>query len=212
MQEVRLHWNRESIARSDFAKLLEFCKLFEVVAHLDVQPEGVRQLARVEYQNGGSASDFDNFDFITVEQTIGSEKDGMETIVVMNSHPIVTTAIPFVDIAVIPPYSVSDDGMVLTLRGVPKGISGFLAATRLVLPPDKVSVISQEAPKHEALELLGERQLEILKLAVHHGYYEDPRGVSISSLAEKLGIARSTLGEHLQSAEAALVKWVIEED
>jgi predicted DNA binding protein len=102
--------------------------------------------------------------------------------------------------------------MVLTLRGVPKGISGFLAATRLVLPPDKVSVISQEEPKHEALALLGERQLEILNLAVHHGYYQDPRGISVSALAEKLEIARSTLGEHLQSAEAALVKWVIEED
>ncbi len=133
MQEVRLHWNRESIARSDFAKLLEFCKLFEVVAHLDVQPEGVRQLAKVEYQNGGRASDFDNFDFITVEQTIGSEKDGMETIVVMNSQPIVTTAIPFDDIAVIPPYSIKHSPTYPRLGGTRLRISLLAVFTALVL-------------------------------------------------------------------------------
>lgn len=212
MQEVKLHWNRESIASSDFGELLEFCSLFEVVAHLDVQPEGVRQLARVEYRNGGGPSDFEGLGFITVEENIKSKMEGPDTIVVMNSHPIVTTAVPFTDIAVMPPYSIGDEGMTITLRGVPKGISGFLAATRLVLPPDKVSVISHEEPKHEARSLLGERQLEILQLAIHHGYYQDPRKISVSALAEKMGIARSTLGEHLDSAEAALVKWAIEED
>jgi predicted DNA-binding protein (UPF0251 family) len=191
---------------------LEFCSLFEVAAHLDVQPEGVRQLARVEFQDGCDTSDFDGLGFITVEEHIKSKEGSPETIVVMNSHPIVTSAVPFADIAVMPPYSIGEEGMTITLRGVPKGISGFLAATRIILPPDKVSVISPEEPKHEARALLGERQMEILKLAIHHGYYQDPRAISMSDLSKKLGIARSTLGEHLDSAEAALVKWVLEED
>ena len=46
VQEVKLFWNEVSVANSEFSELLEYCESFEVVAHLDVQPEGVRQLAR----------------------------------------------------------------------------------------------------------------------------------------------------------------------
>lgn len=49
------------------------------------------------------------------------------------------------------------------------------------------------------------RQLEALLLAVREGYYETPRRVEAEELAERLGIGRSTLQEHLRKAERALL-------
>lgn len=51
---------------------------------------------------------------------------------------------------------------------------------------------------------LSDRQREVIDLARQMGYYTWPRSASASDLAEELGIAESTLLEHLRKAEAKL--------
>lgn len=208
MQEVKIRWSSETVENSEFAELLKICSTFEVVAHLDVQPEGVRQLARCVMRDGVELEAIDEVSFLSFETALPNRGDGPSPIVVMNRHPLVVSAISFADIAVYPPYSISDQGVEITLRGVPTGISQFLAQVNIFLPPDKVSVTSQGGPKNEALDLLGERQLEVIQQAVLLGYYDEPRKISMRELATQLGIARSTLGEHLHGAESALMRWV----
>ena len=58
---------------------------------------------------------------------------------------------------------------------------------------------------------MGERQLEVVQAAVQWGYYDDPRGVSLRQMAERLDMARSTIGEHLHNAEATLMRWMVEQ-
>ena len=41
--------------------------------------------------------------------------------------------------------------------------------------------------------LLGEKQWEVVQAAVQWGYYNDPKGVSMRQMAERLNMARSTL-------------------
>jgi predicted DNA binding protein len=52
---------------------------------------------------------------------------------------------------------------------------------------------------------LSERQREVLELARQEGYYTWPRETSASELAEKLGVSKTTLLEHLRKAEAKLL-------
>lgn len=52
---------------------------------------------------------------------------------------------------------------------------------------------------------LSERQREVFKLAQREGYYEWPREISAIELAEELGLAKTTLLEHLRKAEAKLL-------
>jgi hypothetical protein len=210
VQEVKLFWNEASIANSDFAELLKFCQSFEVVAHLDVRPDGVRQLARCQMHEGMTVEQLNDVSFLTFEGLLPNRDDGPDPIVVMNRHPLVSAAVIFDDIAVYPPYSISANGISVTVRGVPSGISDFLALTNDLLPPDKVSVTTHDEPKDEARNLLGERQLEVIQKAVAHGYYDEPRKISMRDLSIELNIARSTLGEHLHKAEATLIKWVSE--
>ncbi|MFC7232881.1 helix-turn-helix domain-containing protein [Saliphagus sp. GCM10025308] len=55
-------------------------------------------------------------------------------------------------------------------------------------------------------------QLEALRAAVEAGYYETPRAVELSELAEDLEIPRSTLSYRLRRAEAALAQSVVSSD
>ena len=60
-------------------------------------------------------------------------------------------------------------------------------------------------------ELLSERQREVLLAAVEGGYYDTPRGCSLTELAEKLGVAKSTCSETLHRVEEVIVKRFVRE-
>ena len=55
-------------------------------------------------------------------------------------------------------------------------------------------------------KILSDRQQELLIAAVESGYYESPRQISLTALAEELGIAKSTCSEILHRAEATVIK------
>lgn len=58
---------------------------------------------------------------------------------------------------------------------------------------------------HTSGDRLSERQREVFKLAQREGYYAWPREVSAIELADELGLAKTTLLEHLRKAEAKLL-------
>lgn len=55
-------------------------------------------------------------------------------------------------------------------------------------------------------ERLSPNQLEALQLAIDEGYYELPRATDTDTLAETMGISRSTYTEHLRKAEKAIME------
>lgn len=55
------------------------------------------------------------------------------------------------------------------------------------------------------LRSLSDRQREVFELARGRGYYEWPREVSATDLADDLGVSKSTVLEHLRKAEATLL-------
>jgi len=50
------------------------------------------------------------------------------------------------------------------------------------------------------------RQLELLRLAYDEGYFDQPARITADRLAEKVGLSRSTLAEHLRKAEYRLLR------
>jgi predicted DNA binding protein len=61
-------------------------------------------------------------------------------------------------------------------------------------------------PIDRLFDELTDRQLAALQVALENGYYEEPRGCSVSDLAEQTTVARATFEEHLRKAENKLVK------
>lgn len=55
-------------------------------------------------------------------------------------------------------------------------------------------------------QLLTDRQRELVESAVELGYYDTPRGCSLTQLADEVGIAKSTCSSTLHRAEERIVK------
>ncbi|MGM0371000.1 MAG: helix-turn-helix domain-containing protein [Halobacteriota archaeon] len=56
---------------------------------------------------------------------------------------------------------------------------------------------------------LSETQRDTLELAVTEGYYDDPRGISLAELAEKLGVSKSGVSRRLSRIEATILTNII---
>lgn len=55
-------------------------------------------------------------------------------------------------------------------------------------------------------DLLTDRQRQLLDAAIEHGYYDSPRTCTLSELAERVGVAKSTASETLHRAEGTIIK------
>ena len=144
MREVHLGWNSDTIERSEFKFVVEICDYFEVIAHLEITPKGVRQLVRVKFQADKNPNDLENIPFLEVEGPLTPHPlpdDGEEGIMVIwNRHPISIAAIGFEGLHIIPPYTIDQQGLNVTIRGLAEKISGFLKTVRILFPPDSVKV------------------------------------------------------------------------
>ncbi|MHB9288189.1 helix-turn-helix domain-containing protein [Halobacteriales archaeon Cl-PHB] len=67
----------------------------------------------------------------------------------------------------------------------------------------RVDYIQQRLPDEQ---LLTERQRRIVREAIEAGYYDTPRCCSLTELAERLDIAKSTASETLHRAEEKVIK------
>ena len=213
MREVRITWSAENLAESEFAAITKVCSSMEVMGHLDVSPEGVRELVKVKFLEGKDADDLADIDFLTVEGPLPPStyppKGGEGYIVLTNSHELSTGAIMMADITVLPPYRLGKEGMVINVRGVPSGVSTFVKLARKIMPPDKIAVITDEGIGDGLGNVLTDKQKQALKAAVSTGWFDIPRSVSLRELSELSGIAKSTLGEHLEKATSMTMKWLV---
>ncbi len=209
MREIHLKWTAETVANSEYAPIAKIAHSLEVLGHLDIGEKGIRQLILPTFCEGKGVQDLNDVPFLTVESELGGGQSGY--LVVWNSHPLSIAAIHFSDIHIMPPYTYGGDGITLTVRGVPAGVSNFLKICRQLLPPDVVKVVEMGDNKSMIESILTPRQIECVKVAASSGYYDHPKQIKLRELSELMKIPRSTLQEHLNRAELAMMKWSSEQ-
>ena len=209
MREIHLKWTAETVANSEYAPIAKIAHSLEVLGHLDIGEKGIRQLILPTFCEGKGVQDLNDVPFLTVESELGGGQSGY--LVVWNSHPLSIAAIHFSDIHIMPPYTYGGDGITLTVRGVPAGVSNFLKICRQLLPPDVVKVVEMGDNKSMIESILTPRQIECVKVAASSGYYDHPKQIKLRELTELMKIPRSTLQEHLNRAELAMMKWSSEQ-
>ena len=209
MREIHLKWTAETVANSEYAPIAKIAHSLEVLGHLDIGEKGIRQLILPHFCEGKGVEDLNDVPFLTVESELGGSGSGH--LVVWNSHPLSIAAIHFSDIHIMPPYTYGGDGITLTVRGVPAGVSNFLKICRQLLPPDVVKVVEMGDNKSMIESILTPRQIECVKIAASSGYYDHPKQIKLRELSELMKIPRSTLQEHLNRAELAMMKWSSEQ-
>ncbi|TYL37791.1 bacterio-opsin activator [Natronococcus pandeyae] len=68
---------------------------------------------------------------------------------------------------------------------------------------------SESTLVHVDRDILTNRQVEVLQMALEMGYFERPRGATAGEVAEALDINRATFAEHLASAQRKLLPTIV---
>ena len=110
---------------------------------------------------------------------------------------------PLIEAEVVPqtPFSVSDGWVeweFSTDRQHVKELVGLLKNSGL---PHKIHSLTKEVTER----LLTPRQREVLDLAIESGFYDSPRKITLTSLADISGVSKSTLCEMVQLIENHIV-------
>jgi DNA-binding CsgD family transcriptional regulator len=199
MRKVLLRWKVSSLGSiEEIGKLLEIAKRIEVIGHLSLGSEGVTQGRALE-----EISDLNSFKFIEKHE----EDDNGILASILCTHPFAKTAIELSNIYVYPPYGIdSERGMEIRMYGLSDSIRRFVGLVKAVMPPDSISVQTFKANGDSDYGFLTEKQKEVLALAVRRGYYDEGSVVTLKQLADEMGIARSTIGEHLKRVESEIMK------
>lgn len=213
MRKVVLRWKIASLrGAKELSRFLEVAERVEVLGHLAISSEGVTQLAEIKMREGHSVEEISEFGSFEVLEQHEEDDDGV-LVSLLCTHPLAISAIEMSNIHVQPPYGIdAERGMELRLSGHSKSIRRFLALLGMIMPPDKVSVQSLRGGEGNGWSVsLTKRQREVLTHAVRRGYYELNSNVTLRELAEELGMARSTLGEHLQRVEQEIMGLVVDD-
>lgn len=69
----------------------------------------------------------------------------------------------------------------------------------------------RDRPADPADALLTDRQREVLLAAVNQGYYDTPRGSTLTDVSTSMGITKATGSDILHRAEGKILKWFVDE-
>ena len=114
-------------------------------------------------------------------------------------------AFAYASILVVPPVTYTDGGdAVFDVVGDPDDLRGLLSEL-----PDGVNATVERVGEYDRRRSperpLTDRQREVLDTAVELGYYEVPREATLDEVAADLGVAASTVSDHLRKAESAVL-------
>ena len=212
MRKVLLRWKVSSLCGIvEIDKMMEICQRIEVLGHLSTNPRGVTQLVELKINEGRNLSEISELESFEVLETHEEDEAGI-LVSILCTHPLALSALELSNIYVYPPYGIdSKNGLEFRIFGISSSILSFLEFVREVMPPDTISVQTVKNGSSKDLDFLTEKQREVLELAVNRGYYEDGGEVTLKQLADELGIARSTTGEHLKRAESEVVKRAVKD-
>ena len=104
MREIHLRWTAETVANSEYAPIAKIAHSLEVVGHLDIGEDGIRQLIHASFCEGCGPEDLNSVPFLKVESVLGVGDGGH--IVVWNSHPLSIAAIKFENIHIPSPLHI----------------------------------------------------------------------------------------------------------
>jgi hypothetical protein len=110
------------------------------------------------------------------------------------------------DLVYTTPSLISEDRMVISAIGLDRDLARFMDGVRKhVGEVVNMSLTRAAYQRRDILTVLTDRQREVLTTANEHGYYDYPRRTSSERLAERVGISKPVLLQHLRKAEGRIM-------
>ncbi len=209
MRKLTLEFTPNEATRKAQASLFETVRSYEVLAELKVAPEKGMcvDLIECELQEHLSIDDLQSIGKMEILNILKSQ-DHRHTCLVKYIEAETSREVfkEFdLDLIFVPPSRVSEDRYVTTCIGDDESLRKYIELTgRHVGRVEKVAIRRAVYERGELLSILTDRQREVLVTAHQHGYYAYPRKIGSARLAEKVGISKPTLVQHLRKAEGRL--------
>jgi predicted DNA binding protein len=110
------------------------------------------------------------------------------------------------DLVYTTPNLISEERFVLSAIGTDRDLASFMEGVKEhVGEVTKMSMSRAAYQRRDILTVLTDRQREVLTVANQYGYYDYPRRVSSDKLAERVGISKPVLLQHLRKAEGRIM-------
>lgn len=148
----------------------------------------------------------DEVDQLEVFQSLGENRQGFTYLFELSAPDIGTEAdgCP-TELFCEGELAITDRGIELTGIAPQSVICLFHEELRSRKVSFEVQQITDYTGKEGPAELLTERQREVLRCAYEMGYFNVPRNVTMSDIAEQFQLDKSTISEHLQRAERKIL-------
>lgn len=103
------------------------------------------------------------------------------------------------------PILIAEDYMIYSCIGSNENLQNILKFSKLL---GKITAVSYDDANYNGYDLLSnltKKEQKVMLMAIEHGYYEYPRKISATRLADDLNNSKSTVIEHLRKAENKII-------
>jgi hypothetical protein len=107
------------------------------------------------------------------------------------------------------PQYLSKDRVVFACVGSERSLRRMVKFVKIFTKITKVQIQQAAFPEHSIVSHLTEKQREVITAARKYGYFEYPRRISASQLAERMGFSKTTTIEHLRKAENYILSRIL---
>ncbi|MBV0900543.1 helix-turn-helix domain-containing protein [Haloarcula salina] len=175
---------------------------FRILAALPGEDSGVGLAEVTSADLPAVLRDIESRDSVTSMEIL-SHRDDRALIQFETSMPLLLFPVQGSGIPLEMPFTLSDGQAVWEISAPQERLSELGEQLEEFGIPFNVDRIQQHL---ESEQLLTESQLELVEAAIDAGYYDTPRDCSLTELADRVGIAKSTCSETLHRAEEKILK------
>ena len=207
MREVTFFWRTDRGGAGGIAAGLESAKRIEFLSNIKRVPKDIRCLFKFHLHEGKSIDDLRTIDSLEVLEILqeSDNPDEGHLLICRVIHPLPTLNARTNGTYAIAGSKLDGEGLTYILQGSSIKLRLLSGVLRLMAKPDRISARTLKLTPQNHESVLTEKQLKLAKFAYDRGYYDLPKRIKITELAEQLGLARATISEHLTKIEGILM-------
>lgn len=207
MREVAFFWKYDRLDAIGISSVSNIARRIEFLSYIKRVPKDIRCLFKIHLHENMTLDDLErieSLDVLEVVQRSENPKEG-NLVICRVIHPL-----PILNARTNGTYAVAgskldEEGLTYILQGSSIKLRLLSGVLRLMAKPDRTSARTLKLTPQNHDSVLTEKQLKLAKFAYDRGYYDLPKRIKITELAEQLGLARATISEHLTKIEGILM-------
>jgi len=207
MREVAFFWKYDRLDAIGISSVSTIAERIEFLSYIKRVPKDIRCLFKIHLREDKNLDDLEKIESLEVLEVVQESESPEEghLVICRVIHPL-----PILNARTNGTYAVAGSkldakGLTYILQGSSIKLRLLSGVLRLMAKPDRTSARTLKLTPQNHDSVLTEKQLKLAKFAYDRGYYDLPKRIKITELAEQLGLARATISEHLTKIEGILM-------